>query len=150
MNDPCAPPSSTELETESGEPLISRHWFWKVYAVGFAVYALQRTFLFLGARGVPAKLLVHQLILALASVGVLAYAFSKRILWRWVWHQLWWIFPVSELVAYLTAVAEAAALERTFAAFRGVHVAAGLPTSILFVPLSSLAVYRLGRGRIWR
>ena len=150
MNDPYAPPSSTAHETESGEPLISRHWFWKVYAVGFAVYALRGTFLFLGGRGVPAQLLVHQLILALTSVGVLAYAFSKRILWRWVWRQLWWIFPFSELVGYLTAVAEATALERTFAGFPGVHVATGLPTSILFVPLSSLAVYRFGRGRIWR
>jgi hypothetical protein len=150
MNNPYAPPSSTALETESGEPLISRHWFWKVYAVGFAGYALQGTFLFLGSHGLPAKVLVQQLILALTSVGVLAYAFSKRILWRWVWRQLWWIFAVSEVIGYLTAVAEATAFEHTFAGFPGVQVTAGLPTSILFVPLSSLAVYRFGRGRIWR
>ena len=146
MNNPYAPSSSAELETDNGEAPISRHWFWKVYAVGFAVYALQGTVPFLSARGVPAEPLAHQLILLLTSVGVLGYAFSKRILRGWVWRQLWWIFPFSELVAYLTAVAEASALERTFERFPGVHVAAGLSSSIL----SSLALYRFGRGRIWR
>jgi hypothetical protein len=146
MSNPYAPPTSTELPAAAGEPPRStRHWFWKVYAVAFAAELLFDTRLFLTGR-MPPQALLHQAIRVLACVGVLAYAFSKKIGRRWLWRQIWWVFPLSELILYLT---EKIALERLFASFPGVYATSSAPLTTFFVPLTSLALYRFSRSRIW-
>jgi len=112
--------------------------------VVFAVLILVDTMVFLSGR-MPLQGIVVQGVCVLASVGVVAYAFSRRLRRRWVWRQIWWIFPLSELIVYVT---EQAAVERLLSALRGGHATNTIQATALFVPLASLALYRLSRSRL--
>ena len=146
MDNPYAPPSEADAESWAGEsPRLTPHWLWKAYAIAFVLYAAYDTATRWGWMLRP-EAFGRQVILILASCGVLAYAFSKKILRRWVWSQLAWLFPVAELVYYTV---EVAALSRALERMPTVHVAWGLPSTIAFLPFSALAMHRYGRSRAW-
>lgn len=145
MGNPYAPPTSREPGNASAsyrQP--TRHWFWKLCAIAFATELLVDTVFFIAA-GLSFQGVAHQVIHVLASVGVLAYAFSKTYRRAWIWRHIWWAFPVSELIAHLS---EQGAIERLTEGRAGVTPMTFVPLTFFLTPFCSLALYRFGRSRL--
>jgi hypothetical protein len=123
-----------------------RHWFWKVYAVATATLAAYDATSLVGAR-VPVDLVACNVIGVLTAVGVVGFAFSRPILWSWIWSLVWWMFPVSILIAKLL---QADRLNAALVTFPGAR--ASLPSLSpvhVLVVISSYAVYRYSRSPVW-
>lgn len=144
MENPYAPPNAEEPGIDSEYPRPTRHWFWKVYAVLFAIEVLADILVFLSGE-VSLQAVVYQSIHVLAGVGVFAYAFSKRLRRRWIWEHIWWAFPLTVFIAHLT---ERAAGQRLLEAHSNGNAISFVSFALLFAPLCSLALFRFARSPI--
>jgi hypothetical protein len=145
MSNPYAPPTA---EDRNDPPALSappaRHWFWRVYAPAFATYAGWEFFLILGW---PASVDVYarDLALCLVAIGLLGYAFTRRLLWRGLWRFVWWLLPLAELISFLITMTTASEIDLG----PGVSVSPQIPLTWLLLPPACVAAYRYSRSPLW-